>query len=88
MTHIIDKNCSGKTSRLLLLAKENKGIIVCKDPERTLDKAISYGIVGIDYMSYEEYLNSGSNKLVFIDDLDSFLKYFDPNISGYTVTED
>lgn len=88
MTHIIDKNCSGKTSRLLLLAKENKGVIVCKDPERMRDKAMSYDIKGIDYISYEDYFNDGSDKPVFIDELDSFLKYLDFYISGYTLTED
>lgn len=88
MTHIIDKNCSGKTSRLLLLAKENEGLIVCKDPERTKEKALAYGILGIDYMSYEQYFNEGSGKPVYIDDIDTFLKYLDIYISGYTLTED
>lgn len=39
MYRIIDKKCSGKTSRLLLLAKENNGIVVCKDPQKMRDKA-------------------------------------------------
>lgn len=86
--HIIDKNCSGKTSRLLLLAKENQGVVVCKNPKRTLDKAVSYGIIGVDCMSYEDYFNSGSDKPVFIDELDSFLKYLDFYVTGFTLTED
>ena len=33
MYRIIDNRGTGKTSRLLLLAKENNGIIVCKRPD-------------------------------------------------------
>lgn len=32
MYRIIDGRASGKTSRLLLLAKENNGIVVCANP--------------------------------------------------------
>ena len=53
MYTIIDKRGTGKTSRLLLLAKENNGIIICQNPPLMQKKAYGYGITGIDFMSYE-----------------------------------
>ena len=40
MYRIIDKRSSGKTSRLMLLAKENNGIIVCRNPKAMEEKAM------------------------------------------------
>ena len=39
MYRIIDGRGTGKTSRLLLLAKENNGIVVCAYPEWMREKA-------------------------------------------------
>ena len=61
MYRIIDKRCSGKTSRLLLLAKENNGIVVCRNPERMREKAYGYGLTGIDFVSYEDFDYDVSN---------------------------
>ena len=91
MYRIIDNRSTGKTSRLLLLAKENNGIIVCFDPNRTRQKALGYGITGIDFLSYEEYAytdNYDRNKPIYIDDLDLFLKKFDYSINGYTISKE
>ena len=88
MFKIIDKKGSGKTSRLLLLAKENEGIVVCRHPEALQKKAVySYGIIGVEYMGYGEYLEkmeTNLSKPVYIDEISSFLKYLDPKVSGYS----
>ena len=89
MYRIIDERSTGKTSRLLLLAKENNGIIVCFDPNRMRQKALNYGITGVDFLSYEEYAytnNYDINKPIYIDELDLFLKKFDYSINGYTIS--
>lgn len=87
MFQIIDKRASGKTSRLFLLAKETGGIVVCKDPAVMRDKAYRYGIVGVDFIGYKDYLNTlGQEKdqPVYIDELSLFWKYCDANFSGYS----
>jgi hypothetical protein len=96
MYRIIDKKCSGKTSRLLLLAKENNGVVVCANPDKMRNKAYAYGLTGIDFVNYIEYcdfLNGYGNetlvgKPIFIDELDKFLGIYDTEIKGYTISED
>lgn len=92
MYRIIDDRSSGKTSRLLLLAKENNGIIVCANPVSMREKAYNYGIVGVEFLSYEQYAytidNYDTSKPIFIDELELFLKKFDSNISGYTISKE
>ena len=91
MYRIIDNRSTGKTSRLLLLAKESNGIVVCANPSVMREKAYSYGIVGVDFLSYEQYAytdNYDITKPIFIDELELFLKKFDYNISGYTISKE
>ena len=58
MYRIIDGRGTGKTSRLLLLAKENNGIVVCAYPEWMREKAYKYGITGIDFVSYTDFIKN------------------------------
>ena len=90
MKQIFDDRASGKTSRLILLAKEAGGIVVCRHPAAMKEKAIGYGITGVDFVSYQDYLNFilSNKKPVFIDELSCFWKYFDPNFIGYTETKE
>ena len=97
MYRIIDGRGTGKTSRLLLLAKENNGIVVCKNPDHMREKAYAYGLTGIDFISYQDFdrdvsesYESGNtySKPVFIDELDNYLKHLQFNIQGYTISED
>ena len=88
MYRIIDGRATGKTSRLMLLAKENDGIIVCKDPGIMRDKAYRYGITGIEFMSYREFIHSHPTKPVYIDEVDLFLQSLNSYIDGYTISED
>lgn len=89
MYRIIDKRGSGKTSRLMLLAKETDATIVCSNPEAFAYKAKAYGLEGIEFITYEDYFNyileDKSNKYL-IDELDGLLQCFDNNIIGYCLT--
>ena len=58
MYRIIDNRGTGKTSRLLLLAKENNGIVVCANPISMREKAHRYGLTGIECMSYTEFIDN------------------------------
>ena len=55
MYRIIDERGSGKTSRLMLLAKETGGVIVCSNPKGMAEKARAYGIQGIEFISYYDF---------------------------------
>ena len=89
MYRIIDGRGTGKTSRLLLLAKENEGIIVCKDTKAMREKAYCYGLVGIDFISYSEFdFTHRFNKPVFIDEIDMLLQYKNREIQGYTISNE
>ena len=88
MYRIIDGRGTGKTSRLMLLAKENDGIVVCKDPNIMRDKAYRYGITGINFISYREFFHSPPTQPCYIDEIDLFLKSINANVDGYTISED
>ena len=89
MYKIIDKRATGKTSRLMLLAKEQNGIIVCKDPALMQRKAYDYGIVGIDFISYYDFKPTYNyDKPVFIDEIDLYFTHLNRAIQGYTISED
>ena len=88
MYQIIDSRGSGKTSRLMLLAKENNGILVCSNPYAMENKAHAYGLTGFDIISYSDYFhhNYDQEKMVFVDELDNYIKSLGNNLSGYSLT--
>ena len=90
MYRIIDGRGTGKTSRLLLLAKENNGIVVCANPQAMREKAYRYGITGIDFLSYGEFAhNQIPCRPIFIDEIDSFLNSIsNAKIQGYTISNE
>ena len=89
MYRIIDGRGTGKTSRLLLLAKENNGVVVCSDPKTMREKAYCYGLTGIDFISYSEFeFTRRFNKPVFIDEIDMLLQYKNREIQGYTISNE
>ena len=90
MFRIIDSRSSGKTSRLMLLAKETNSAIACSNPSAMRQKAYSYGITGIDFISYSDLFTGGwTEKNVLIDELEEFVKqYIDANITGYSLTNE
>ena len=90
MYRIIDKRGTGKTSRLMLLAKEENAIIACSNPSAMRIKADGYGIVGINFISYYDYVNGNYQKgsMVFVDELDCFVRSLGHNLSGYTLSNE
>ena len=91
MYRIIDDRCTGKTSRLMLLAKETNSIIACSNPYDMRDKALGYGITGITFVSYGDLLTSDKCRghKVLIDELESFVQYYlSARMIGYTISLD
>ena len=90
MYRIIDGRATGKTSRLMLLAKETNSAIACSNPSAMRQKAYSYGITGIDFISYSDLFTGGwTEENVLIDELEEFVKqYIDANITGYSLTNE
>lgn len=90
MYRIIDNRGSGKTSRLMLLAKENNAVIACSNPYAMQQKALAYEIPGIKFISYEDLLIKkyyGSN--IMIDELENFVKYqLSGKLVGYTISNE
>lgn len=92
MYRIIDGRGTGKTGRLFLLAKETNSTIVCSNPYTFKEKAHAYGIAGINFMSYGEYiknLTSESDNVenVIMDELESFMYLLSgKNMVGYSLT--
>ena len=91
MYRIIDKRGSGKTSRLMLLAKETGATIVCANPNAFEYKAKSYGLNGIRFISYTDYFhedNSEGKYKYLIDEIDGMLQAWDYSLIGYCLTPD
>lgn len=90
MYRIIDNRSSGKTGRLMLLAKETGAKVACSNPNSMQQKAYAYGITGIDFIPYSD-LFSGKydNDNILIDELDKFVSNFtDGKLLGYTLTNE
>ena len=89
MYRIIDNRSSGKTSRLMLLAKETNSAIACSNPSAMKTKAYAYGITGINFIPYSDLFNGYYTGNVLIDELEEFVKgYTDANITGYSLTNE
>jgi hypothetical protein len=91
MYRIIDNRGSGKTSRLMLLAKETGAKIACSNPSAMRQKAYAYGITGIDFIPYSDLFNGATdpNDKIMIDELELFIKEFiDGQFVGYTLSKD
>lgn len=94
MVRIIEGRGTGKTKRLMELAKENDAIFVCSNPTSMEVKAHGYGIVGITFISYGQYLcnflRGQEPKKIVIDELDAFLACYSGTspIIGYTISEE
>lgn len=90
MHRIIDGKGTGKTSKLLLLAKENNAVLVCSNPRAMEYKAKQYGINDIHMISYGEFLNNyrGSKTQYVIDEIENFLDivYGANKVIGYTLS--
>ena len=90
MYRIIDNRGSGKTSRLMLLAKETNSIIACSNPYAMKEKAHAYGITGLTFISYEELLTqSWKDYNIMIDEIELFVRYqLSGVLKGYTLSNE
>jgi hypothetical protein len=90
MYRIIDSRASGKTVRLMLLAKKNNSIIACSNPYAMEVKAHEYGITGINFISYKDYSahNYPEGSSVLIDELECYVRSLGNNLSGYTLSNE
>ena len=87
---IIGTNSSGKTRKMLEAAQESRAVVVCKYPLHMQNKAISYGLLGIEFASYDEF-NNGSvyAEKVAIDEIGDFIEYiFGAELDSFTMTVD
>ena len=87
---IIGENSSGKTRRMLEAARDSGATVVCKHPLHMQSKANSYGLYGIEFMSYDEF-NDGSAYAdkIAIDEIGDFIKYiFGAELDAFTITVD
>lgn len=96
MYRIIDKRATGKTKRLMQVAKENNAVFVCLNPNSMRYKAQQYGIDGIEFIDYRTYLTYGNESYgkVVIDELEMFLYQVQcmycgrGKLIGYTISKD
>lgn len=90
MYRIIDSRGSGKTSRLMLLAKEQDATIVCSNPYAMEEKAHRYGFTGLKFMSYYTFINEKHDKYekFLIDELELLMKDFNNQIIGYSLSNE
>ena len=89
MDKIIGGKGTGKTRRLLEIAKDNNGIVVCENVEEMTKRAYRLGIPGIYFIDYRDYicgLVKNSEKPVYIANINKFIKVFNNNIAGYSLT--
>lgn len=92
MFRIIDGRCTGKTYKLMQYAKDNDAIFVCSNPHSMKSKAEDYGIIGLRFMSYSEYLahSRGMRDKIVIDEVEVLLRLINPSIEliGYNLSEE
>lgn len=74
MVKIIDRRGTGKSCRLMLLAKEKNATIVCPSPHVFEEKIKEYGLSGLSCISYSDFLEyHDPQKCYVIDEIDGFL---------------
>lgn len=90
MYRIIDDRATGKTSRLMLLAKETGAVFVCRNPIAMREKAYRYGITGIEFISYTEFINRKPfDDKYLIDELEEFIRQeYNNSIIGYSISKE
>lgn len=90
MYRIIDSRGTGKTSRLFLLAKETDSAVACSNPYAMREKAASYGINGITFITYKEAMEGlVPVDKIMIDELELFARYaIKYDLTGFTASLD
>ena len=70
MIRVIDGRGSGKTSKLMEIAKENNAMFVCSNPQAMEVKARAYGISDIKFISYHDFVTSYEPGNIVIDEVE------------------
>ncbi len=88
--YIIGESSIGKTRKALEEAKENNAVVVCKYPLHMQNKANSYGILGLEFVSYEDLAaNVVDSKKIVIDEIGEFFKHcYGLELASFTMTVD
>lgn len=93
MYKIIDGKSTGKTKKLMELAKSNNGVIACSNPIAMEEKAKNYGIFGINFITYYDLIKTPEKyreyDAIFIDELENFSQHVVSAagvIKGYTLS--
>ena len=55
-TYIVGGRSTGKTRKLLELAKEKDALVICRNPAAMQAKAHAYGIFGLKFAGYGDTL--------------------------------
>lgn len=88
---IIDGKSTGKTGRLMLLAKETGAKIACSNPSAMRQKSRAYGITGVEFISYDDLFDKylDPEDKVMIDEIEDFVRdYIDGTLVGYTLSQE
>ena len=92
--YVVGGRSSGKTRKIMELAKEKNAIIICKNPIAMERKAAAYGIFGLKFIGYDETLNCVREDMTPVDDfvVDEAKEFMEfmlaSNCVGFTQTED
>lgn len=95
--YIVRGNSSGKTRELLELAKQQNAVVVCKNAGAMARKAESYGIFGLNFISYDEIIcenniydgNIWIAEPFVVDEVGDFIStFFGSRCVGFTQTEE
>lgn len=94
MKKIIGGQGTGKTRELIEIANRENAVIVCETPARMIEKTHGYGHVGIQCISYEEYLAIGAEKdkqqtgrKYVVDDIEAFLAFISKGTIAFSVSD-
>ena len=78
----------GKTKALIERVKAEDGIIVCEDTIAMRERAYSYGITGLNIISYDELYACKVEKYdrpIYIHDINKFVMHNFPEVRGHSV---
>lgn len=92
MEKVIGGQGTGKTKELIEIANRENAVIVCETPDRMIEKTHGYGYVGIQCISYQDYISAGldkenaSAKKYVVDDIESFLYFISKGTIAFSVS--
>lgn len=87
--YIVGSSSSGKTRKLLEVAKETNAVVVCWNPDAMRVKALNYGIYGLEFYGYDEIRDLREGRNIVVDEMKDFFKYaLNLDLEGFNLTND